>query len=337
MDITRLIHTVDTHTAGEPTRIITSGLPPLVGATMEKKRQYFESNFDHIRRFLTQEPRGHSAMHVAVLTTPTHPKADVAALIMNSFGFLNMCGHGTLGIITALVELGMLSVTKPVTNLTFETLGGLIPLQIESKGGTVQDITFRNLPAFSYRHDIRLDVPSVGHITVDVVFGGLWYVVVEAEQVGLTVNSTHIDELLRLGAVIRDTLNQHVEVRHPETGRRERVNLTIFVGSPDNPEAHGKNVVTMGQHIFDRSPGGTGTSARMVNLWARGQLRIGETFVHESIIGTTFQGRLVEETLIGEQKAVIPEITGRAFITGMHQFVLTADDSLGEGFLVGGP
>lgn len=337
MDITRLIHTVDTHTAGEPTRIITSGLPPLVGTTMEEKRQYFESNFDHIRRFLTQEPRGHSAMHVAVLTTPTHPKANVAALIMNSFGFLNMCGHGTLGIITALVELGMLSVTEPVTNLTFETLGGLIPLQIESKGGRVQGITFRNLPAFSYRHDIRLDVPSVGRIMVDVVFGGLWYVVVEVGQLGLTVNSTHIDELLRLGAVIRNTLNQHVEVLHPETGRRERVNLTIFVGPPDHPEAHGKNVVTMGQHIFDRSPGGTGTSARMVNLWARGKLQIGEIFIHESIIGTTFQGRLVEETFIGEQKAVIPEITGRAFITGMHQFFLTADDSLGEGFLVGGP
>ena len=156
MEFTRLIHTIDTHTAGEPTRVITSGLPPLMGTTMEEKRRYFELNFDHIRRFLTQEPRGHSAMHVAILTPPTHPEADVAALIMNGFGFLNMCGHGTLGVITALAELGMLSVTEPVTRLTFETLGGLIPLQIESKGGSVQSITFRNLPAFSYRHDIRL-------------------------------------------------------------------------------------------------------------------------------------------------------------------------------------
>jgi proline racemase len=337
MEFTRLIQTIDTHTAGEPTRIVTSGLPPLPGTTMAEKRQFFASNLDYVRTFLTQEPRGHSAMHVAVLTTPTHPDADAAGLIMNSFGFLNMCGHGTLGVATALVELGMVPVSEPVTYLNFETLGGLIPLRIEVSGRSVRNITFRNLPAFSYQHDIQLEVPSIGQLTVDIVYGGLWYAVVEAEQLGLTVASAHIDDLLQLGVLIRDTLNKQVEVRHPETGQRERVELIIYVGPPDNAEAHGKNVVTMGRHIYDRSPGGTGTSARMVNLWARGKLELGEEFIHESIIGTTFRGRLVEETVIGEQKAVIPEITGRAFITGMHQFVLTANDPLSEGFLVGGP
>lgn len=337
MEITRLIQTVDTHTAGEPTRIITSGLPPLPGATMEEKRQFFAARLDHVRRFLTQEPRGHSAMHLAVLTPPTQPQADAAALIMNAFGFLNMCGHGTLGVITALVELGMVPVTRPVTHLTFETLGGLIPLRVDMAAGSVRSITFRNLPAFSYRHDILLEVPSLGHLRVDVAFGGLWYVVVEAGQLGLSVKPGHIDELLQAGSLIRAALNEQVEVRHPETGQRERVDLTIFVGPADNPQAHGKNVVTMGRHIYDRSPGGTGTSARMANLWARGKLQLGQEFVHESIIGTTFRGRLVEETVIGDQQAAIPEITGRAFITGLHQFVLTAADPLTEGFLVGGP
>ncbi|HXV43774.1 MAG TPA: proline racemase family protein [Anaerolineae bacterium] len=337
MDIIRLLTTVDTHTAGEPTRIVTAGLPPLPGATMADKRDFFATHLDGVRRFLTQEPRGHSAMHVAVLTTPTRPEADIAALIMNSFGFLNMCGHGTLGVVTALVELGLVPVTKPVTPLTFETLGGLIPLQIEVSGRTVRSITFRNLPAFAYRHDVVLEAPSFGCLTVDVVYGGLWYVVVEAAQLGLAVNSAHIDELLRAGVIIRKALNHQLEVRHPATGQREQVDLTLFVGPPDNPAAHGKGLVTMGQHIFDRSPGGTGTSARLVNLWARGQLELGQEFIHESIIGTTFRGRLVEESSIGQQKAVIPEITGRAFITGMHQFVLTADDPLTEGFLVGGP
>jgi proline racemase len=337
MDALRLITTVDTHTAGEPTRIVTAGLPALPGVTMTDKRDYFAAHLDGVRRFLTQEPRGHSAMHVAVLTPPTRPEAAAAALIMNSFGFLNMCGHGMLGVVTALVELGMVPVAEPVTSLTFETLGGLIPLQVEVSGRTVKNITFRNLPSFAYRHDIPLDLPGLGNLTVDVVYGGLWYVVVEAAQLGLTVHSTHIDELLRLSAVIRQALNDQVEVSHPATGRPERVDLTLFVGSPDHPDAHSKGLVTMGRHIFDRSPGGTGTSARLVNLWAKGQLELEQEFVHESIIGTLFRGRLVEETTVGGHRAAIPEISGRAFITGLHQFVLTADDPLSEGFLVGGP
>lgn len=336
MQIQRLIHTVDTHTAGEPTRIVTGGLPPLPGATMAEKRHYFATHLDHIRRLLTQEPRGHTAMHVAVLTPPTHPEADVAGLIMNAFGFLNMCGHGTLGVATALVELGLVPVTEPVTRLTFETLGGLIPLEIEVAGQTARNITFRNLPAFADRLDFPLDVPDVGRLTVDVVFSGLWYVVVEATQVGLSVDSAHIDELLRLGALIRAALNDTSTVRHPATGQTEPVELTLFVGPPEHPTAHGKNVVTMGRHIFDRSPGGTGTSARLVQLWAKGELPLGQPYVNESIIGTLFQGRLVEEVTVGQQAAVIPEISGRAFITGLHQFVLAADDPLTEGFLVGG-
>jgi proline racemase/trans-L-3-hydroxyproline dehydratase len=337
MNVTRLITTVDTHTAGQPTRIITSGLPPLPGASMAEKRQFFGDHLDGVRRFLTQEPRGHSTMHVAVLTTPTRPEADIAALIMNSFGFLNMCGHGMLGIITALVELGMVAVTEPVTELTFETLGGLIPLQVKVSGGAVQGITFRNLPALAYRHNLVIEVPSLGRVTVDVDYGGLWYAVVEASQLGVKVDPAQIDELLRLGTIIRDALNEQIEVSHPASGQRERVDLTLFIGPPSHPEAHSRGLVTMGRHIFDRSPGGTGTSARMVNLWGKGQLALDQEFVHESIIGTIFRGRLVEETQIGGHTAVIPEITGRAFITGLHQFVITADDPLVEGFLVGGP
>jgi len=304
---------------------------------MEEKRQFFASNLDHVRSMLTREPRGHSAMHLAVLTTATDPKADAAALIMNSSGFLNMCGHGTLGVATVLVEMGLVNVVEPVTNLNFETLGGLIPLRIEVAGGSVKNITFRNLPAFACRHNLPLDVPSIGQVEVDVVYGGLWFVVVEAKQLGLAVSPDHIDELLRLGVIIRDALNDQVELFEPESDRRERVELTLFVGPPDRPDAHGKNVVTMGRHIFDRSPGGTGTSAVMANLWSQGLLELGEAFVNESIIGTTFHGRLVEETYLGQQRAVIPEITGQAYVTGMHQFTLVADDPLTEGFMIGGP
>jgi proline racemase len=337
MNISRLITTVDTHTAGQPTRIVTAGLPPLPGATIAEKRQFFSDHLDGLRRFLTQEPRGHSTMHVAVLTTPTQPQADIAAIIMNSFGCLNMCGHGMLGVVTALVELGLVTVTEPVAELTFETLGGLIPLQLHVSGGAVQSITFCNLPAFAYRHNLSLNVPSLGDLTVDVDYGGLWFVVVEARQLGLAVESTHIDQLLHLGAIIRNAVNEQVEIIHPATGQREQAELTLFAGLPTQPHAHGKSLVCMGRHIFDRSPGGAGTSARMVNLWAKGQLQLGQEFIHESIIGATFRGRLVAETMLGAQKAVIPEITGRAFITGMHQFVLTADDPLVEGFSVGGP
>lgn len=337
MDAIRLISTVDTHTAGQPTRIVTSGLPPLPGATMAEKRDFFATHLDGLRRFLTQEPRGHSAMHVAVLTTPTRPEADIAGLIMNGFGFLNMCGHGTLGIVTALVELGLIPATEPVTQLTFETLGGLIPLEIEVAGRTVKNITFRNLPAFAYPHDIALEVPALGHLMVNIVYGGLWYVVVEASQLGIPLDSAHIDDLLHAGVAVRSALSKQLQVSHPLTEEPEQLNLTLFVGPPDHPLAHSKGLVTMGQHIFDRSPGGTGTSARMVHLWAKGQLQLGEEFVHESIIGTIFRGRLVEETMVGNQKGVIPEISGCAFVTGLHQFVLTADDPLTEGFLVGGP
>jgi proline racemase len=304
---------------------------------MEDKRRYFADHLDEVRSFLTREPRGHSTMHVAVLTHPTRPEADVAAIIMNSFGFLNMCGHGTLGVVTALVELNMVPVVEPVTRLTLETLGGLIPLEVEVANGRVQDITFRNLPAFSYAVDVSVDVPSLGQPSVDIAYGGLWYVLVEAEQLGLSVDAEHIDDLLRLGVIIRDAVNRQVAVRHPETGEREHLDLTLYVGPPTHPEAHGKNVVTMGRHIYDRSPGGTGTSARMVNAWARGELEMGEEFIHESITGTIFRGRLVEEVTVGEHRGAIPQITGRASITGFHQFVLAADDPLPTGFLVGGP
>lgn len=337
MDFVHSITTVDYHTAGEPTRIVTDGLPPLPGATMAEKRAYFAERLDHVRRFLTQEPRGHSAMHVAVLTTPTHPAADAAALIMNSFGYLNMCGHATVAVATALIERGLVPAVEPVTDLCIETLGGLIPFRVEVSRGRVRDVTFRNLPAIAYQEDVTIQVPELGPLSVDIAYGGLWYVIVEAEALNLSVSSGNIDELLRLGVLIRDALNEQVTVRDPETGERVRVDLTLYVGPATHPDAHGKNVVTMGRHIFDRSPGGTGTSARMVNLWARGKLRLGEEYVHESIIGTLLRGRLVEEIKIGDYTGAIPEISARAFITGLHQFVITEDDPLQEGFSVGGP
>lgn len=336
MRLRRMITTVDTHTAGEPTRIITGGLPPLHGATMADKRRFFETHFDDVRRLLTQEPRGHTAMHIAVLTAPSHPDADAAALIANAFGYLNMCGHGTLGVATALVELNMVPVTEPVTHIIFETLGGIIPLDVAVVDQTIQHITFRNLPAFSYRQGVEIEVPAVGSLSVDIVYGGLWYVIVEAEHVGLRVDSEHIDDLLRMGRVVREAVNRQVDVRDPETDAPVRVDLTLFTGPPDHPDAHARNVVTMGQRIYDRSPGGTGTSARMIALWASGKLQLGEDFVHESIVGTLFRGRLVEETMVAGIPGAIPEITGQAYITGFHQFVLDADDTLSDGFLVGG-
>jgi proline racemase len=335
MKIERMITTVDSHTGGTATRVITGGLPPIPGKTMLEKKIYMKEEMDHIRTMLVQEPRGHHTMVAAVLTSPTVPEADFGLFFADPSGYQNMCGHGTIGVATTLVETAMVPVQEPTTQITLETPIGLINARVSVEDGLARSVTFRNQPAFLYKRDLEVGVKDLGRLAVDLSYGGNWYAILPASEVGLEIRPENINAILLKGNRIKDAVGQIVSLEHPETGLPGILDSVMFTGPSTHPEADGKNVVISFFQGFDRSPCGTGTSARMAALYARGQLKRDDPFVHEGILGTIFWGKIVGETRIGEFPAIIPEITGSAYITGIHQFVATRNDPLKDGFLVG--
>ncbi len=330
----RLVTTIDSHTVGTPTRVITGGLPNLFGKTMLEKKAYMQERMDHIRTMLVQEPRGHQGMVAAVLTAPTVQEADFGLFFADPSGYQNMCGHGTIGVATTLIEMGMVPVKEPVTQISLETPIGMIDVRVAVEDGVAKHVTFRNQPSFLYYRDWGIEVQDLGRLKVDIAYGGNWYAILPASDVGLEIRPENITKLLHKGDQIKKTIGQKISVEHPETHLPGIMDGVMFTGPPDHPEADGKNVVIAFFQGFDRSPCGTGTSARMAALHARGELKINQPFVHESIIGTLFRGQIVGETKIGDFPAIVPEITGSAYITGIHQFLVSQDDPLKDGFLV---
>ena len=336
MNFTRSINVIDTHTAGEPTRIVVGGLPKIPGATIAEKRSYAMQNLDHVRTMLMHEPRGHRDMFGAIITQPCSDKADLGVLFMDSGGFLTMCGHGTMGVVTAVLETGMFKAVTPETKLVLDTPAGLVYAAAKVNGSKVTSVTLQNVPAFLYKRDLKLEVPEVGSVTVDIGFGGNFFVFVSARELGLEVVPANSWELVRKGMAVKDCINKHIEVQHPEEKHINTVSITEIYQDDDlSPGSSAKNVVVFGANAFDRSPCGTGTCARMAVSFAKGELGLNQDFVHESIIGTTFTGRLIGQTKVGSFDAVIPQIIGSAYICGFQQFVVDPDDPLGNGFLAG--
>jgi proline racemase len=322
----RYLTAVDSHTEGMPTRVVTGGVGPVPGATMLERKLHFERHMDDLRLLLMREPRGHSAMSGAILQPPTRADADWGVLFIEVSGLLPMCGHGTIGVATVLVETGMVEVREPETLVRLDTPAGLVEARVSVEGGRARSVTLRNVPAFLLERGRR-----VGDLEVDIAFGGNFYAIVAAADAGVEVDPARAGELIARGAEIMDAIDAGGRPVHPEDPRLSGCRHVIF-HAPGRDGAHERTATSIHPGWLDRSPCGTGTSATMAQLHARGELAIGSPFVNASLIGTRFTGRLVEETRVGGLPAVVPEITGRAWLTGMGQYLLDPDDPFPAGF-----
>lgn len=331
----KLIIAVDSHTMGEPTRVVVGGIPHIPGKTMAEKKEYLEKNMDHIRTALMHEPRGHRDMFGSIITAPVNQEADFGIIFMDGGGYLNMCGHGSIGAVTVAIETGMVKAVTPVTYVKLDTPAGLVEARAEVEDNVVKSVTVRNVPAFLYEADVKIDVPELGQITADIAFGGSFFAIVDAKQLGIKIEPSNVDDLIKAGMAIKRAANEQIKVQHPEKEHIKTIDLVEIYDDTENPNAHLKNVVIFGDGQADRSPCGTGTCAKMATLYAKGKLDLGQDFLYESIIGTVFKGRLIGATKVGPFDAVIPEITGNAYITGFNQFVIDPDDPVKYGFLLG--
>jgi proline racemase len=314
-----------------PTRVITAGLGVVPGASMQERRLYFEDHLDHLRLMLMREPRGHSAMSGAFLQPPTRPDADWGVLFVEVSGLLPMCGHGTIGVATVLVETGMVAVTEPETTIRLDTPAGLVEATVTVSDGHAERVRLRNVPAFVVDLDAEVDVPSLGSVRYDMAFGGNFYALVAADSVGLEPVPENSQRLIEAGLDTIDAINAAARPAHPLDSAISGCKHVVF-HKPGHDGAHARNATSIHPGWLDRSPCGTGTSARMAALHRRGELALGEEFVNESVIGSRFTGRLLDETRVGDLPAVIPEVSGRAWVTGMGQYLLDPTDPFPSGF-----
>jgi proline racemase len=317
---------IDSHTEGMPTRVITSGVGTLPGPTMLERKLRFEREHDHIRRLLMREPRGHKAMSGAILQPPCRPEADWGVVFIEVSGCLPMCVHGTIGVATVLVEEGLVEVTEPETVITLDVPAGLVTARVQVRDGRATSVAVRNIPAYVDSLDQEVD-----GIRYDLAYGGNFCAIAEASQIGLEVAPERASELITAGLELMAKVPEPV---HREDSAIRGCRHVIWT-APPSPGADGRSATAIHPGWVDRSPCGTGTSARMAMLHARGRLALGEPFVHESIIGTRFTGRLLQETEVGGLPALVPEISGRAWITARAEYRLQADDPFPEGFVVG--
>lgn len=332
MQFCRAIRIVETHTAGMPTRIVLAGFPKIPGDTMAEKATYLRSSkeLQGLAYMLMDEPRGHIGQFGALLTEPTTPGAKAGIVFFAPEFYAGGCGHGTIGVATALVQMGIVSGSFPI-EFKLDTPVGVVDVRANGKDGKLQSISFRNVPGFLYQADAALRVPGVGDIRVDVAYGGNYYVYINAKDVGVRVRLENLTELRRLGSTLIRAAREQIRIESPSPSIKATIGAVMLRDEPLQPEAHQKNIV-MGSVGFDRSPCGTGTSGWMAALHARGKLAVGEEFVHESVIGSLFRGRILEETRVGNLPAIVPEITGSAYITAFHDMVLDPDDPFPSGF-----
>jgi proline racemase len=333
MEFRHVFRTIETHTGGNPTRTVVSGVPRIPGDTMMDKARYCEAHYDWIRQALMYEPRGHGVMSGCLLTEPVHPEADFGVIYIEVGGYLPMCGHDTIGLVTALVETGQVE-PRPVTSVVLDTPSGIVRTEAHVEDGRVTAVSFDNVPSFVYREDVRVDVPEVGTVSVDIAWGGNFYGLVEAAAVGLVLAPDRARDAIRLARRIRRAVDAAVEVVHPLFPHVRGLTHVEFYGPPTHPAADVKNMVVVPPGGVDRSPCGTGTSAKAAILHARGALPVGASFVHESVTGALFRATVLGEDQVGSFPAVRVRITGRAYLYGESTFVVDPRDPLQHGFLL---
>jgi proline racemase len=323
---------VDSHTEGMPTRVITSPVV-LPGQSMADRRRYLMSERDDLRTLLMCEPRGHASMSGAILQPPTRPDADVGVVFIEVSGCLPMCGHGTIGTATVLVETGLVPVKEPVTEIRIETPAGLVQASVQVRDGRALSVTIRNVASYLHLRDATVRVPGLGQVCLDVAWGGNFYAIVPAASVGVAVVPERYGELVEVGLRVMGAVNEQLDFAHPERPELAECRHVVLTAPGEAGVARAATAIHPGW--IDRSPCGTGTSARMAALATRGELGLDTDFVHASLIGSRFTGRLIAETTVGPYRAFIPTITGRAWITALATYLLDPDDPFPAGFQIG--
>jgi proline racemase len=347
MQLTNVITAIDSHACGEPGRVIIGGVVNVPGKTMFEKKQWLETQGDGLRKRMLREPRGYPAANCNLILPPTDPDADAGFVIMEQTEYPPMSGTNTICVTTVLLETGMLPMKEPVTELILESPAGLIPIRAEGAHGKVTQVTFENVPAFAVHLDAKVEVPNLGTVTVDVSYGGMFYVISDAEPLGLSLTPDEGRDIVRISEMIKAATQEQLPVVHPQNPEIAGVTIAQLSAPPTHPDAHTKNAVTVSigkldwkrpatwTGALDRSPCGTGTCAKMAALHAKGKLRLNQDFRHEGILGTIFTGRIIGETQVGPYPAVIPTLSGQAWITGLSTYVVDPTDPFPDGFTVG--
>ena len=347
MRLARMLQAVDVHAAGEPGRVIVGGVLDVPGATMFEKAQHLEHHADSLRRLMLREPRGYPALCANVILPPTRPEAQAGYVIMEHVEYPGMSGSNTICVATALLETGMLPMTEPVTDLVLEAPAGLIRVRATCAGGKVTGVTFQNVPAFATHLDTPVEVPELGTVIVDVAYGGMFHVIADAEALGFRLTPDEGRDITRVTEMIKAAAAEQLPVVHPEQPGFAGITIGQLSGPAHDPRNSWRNATTVSTRAFDwskpatwtgvldRSPCGTGTCAKMAVLHAKGRLKIGEDFRHESIVDTVFTGRVIAEARVGDRSGVVPTITGTGYIYAFTNYVLDPTDPFPEGFTVG--
>ena len=324
---------IDGHTCGNPVRLVAGGGPRLEGSTMMERRAHFLAEYDWIRTGLMFEPRGHDVMSGSILYPPTGDDCDIAILFIETSGCLPMCGHGTIGTVTMGIEHGLI---KPKTpgRLRLDTPAGLVTAEYRQVGEHVEEVRITNVPSFLYAEGLTVECPGLGELKVDVAYGGNFYAIVEAQENFSDIADYSAGDLIAWSPVLRRRLNEKYSFVHPQNPGIDRLTHMLWTGAPTVAGAHARNAVFYGDKAIDRSPCGTGTSARMAQLHAKGRLKEGDDFVHESIIGSLFNGRVEKEVALGNGKAIVPSIGGWARMTGLNTIFIDDRDPFAHGFVV---
>jgi trans-L-3-hydroxyproline dehydratase len=328
------ITTIDAHTAGEPFRVITGGLPDLPGDTILAQRRYMKENLDHLRTALMWEPRGHADMYGCIVTPPVTAEADFGILFLHNEGYSTMCGHGIIAIVKVALETGLVPQTAPETTIRIDSPAGLVTAHARIAGEKIESIYFENVPSFVLARDEVINVPGMGQIQYDIAFGGAFYAYVQAASIGLTCTPQNFPALVQKGMAIKRAIMETRDIPHPFEADLSFLYGTIFIGPPESKAAHSRNVCIFADGEVDRSPTGTGVSGRLAIHHARQEVELNQSVTIESIIGTRFSGKIVQETTFGPYSAVIPQVEGNAFITGRHEFLIDPNDPLKEGFIL---
>lgn len=333
MKFNQLFTTIDAHTGGEPLRIITGGIPPLKGDTILEMRAYFRNNLDYIRQILMYEPRGHHGMYGCVITPPVSAEADFGVLFMHNEGYSTMCGHGIIAVVTAVIETGWIKVQGSNPKIVIDSPAGLITAHAKCEGSNVKSVSFENVPSFVLASSVPLSLGG-RQFTADIAYGGAFYAIVNAEDLGVRTEIEQLPFLQNWGAEIKAAIEQQMVVEHPHEKEINGIYGVIISDSPRKADSHLRNITVFANKQIDRSPCGTGTCARVAALYQRGHLKMTDRFVHEGILDSQFIARISKTTTVGQYDAIVPTIEGQAHLTGFHQFVVDPTDPLADGFLL---
>lgn len=324
---------IDGHTCGNPVRLVAGGGPQLHGATMMERRAHFLAEFDWIRTGLMFEPRGHDVMSGSILYPPKRDDCDIAILFIETSGCLPMCGHGAIGTVTFAIEHGLVRPKTPGM-LRLDTPAGVVVAEYRQEGQYVEEVRITNVPSFLHSQGLPVECPVLGRLEVDVAYGGNFYAIVEAQENFRDISDHSAADLIAWSPIVRRRLNEAYSFVHPENPAINRLTHILWTGAARDPKADARNAVFYGDKAIDRSPCGTGTSARMAQLHARGRLKAGDAFVHESIIGSMFAGRVEREVAVGDRTGIVPSIGGWARVTGLNTIFIDDRDPFAHGFAV---